>query len=88
MQVLSICKVDRSSPSCKHNFSLLARVARQVRELRQPGEVYAQLMDLLARLAAKGLIHCDFNEFNLLARPPLLPGALLCAFPSFMSLYL
>jgi len=41
---------------------------RQVRELRNPGAVYAQLMDLLARLAAKGLIHCDFNEFNLLVR--------------------
>ncbi|KAK9840755.1 hypothetical protein WJX81_002413 [Elliptochloris bilobata] len=38
----------------------------QVRELRHPSDVYAQLMDLLARLAAKGLIHCDFNEFNLL----------------------
>jgi RIO kinase 2 len=23
-------------------------------------------MDLLYRLAAKGLIHCDFNEFNLM----------------------
>ena len=42
--------------------------AAQVRELRNPGAVYAQLMDLLARLAAKGLIHCDFNEFNLLVR--------------------
>lgn len=40
----------------------------QVRELRHPRAVYSQLMDLLARLAAKGLIHCDFNEFNLLAR--------------------
>ena len=39
-----------------------------MRELRHPRDVYAQLMALLARLAAKGLIHCDFNEFNLLAR--------------------
>ena len=39
-----------------------------MRELRHPRDVYAQLMGLLARLAAKGLIHCDFNEFNLLAR--------------------
>ena len=40
----------------------------QVRELENPGFVYAQCMDLMAKLAAKGLIHCDFNEFNLLVR--------------------
>ena len=38
----------------------------QVRELENPGYVYQQCMDLMARLASKGLIHCDFNEFNLL----------------------
>jgi RIO kinase 2 len=38
----------------------------QVRELRDPRGVYAKLMDLLSSLAGLGLIHCDFNEFNLL----------------------
>jgi RIO kinase 2 len=38
----------------------------QVRRLAHPGRVYASAMDLISRLAAKGLVHCDFNEFNLL----------------------
>ena len=38
----------------------------QVRELANPGQVYETCMDLIYRLAAKGLIHCDFNEFNLM----------------------
>ena len=46
-----------------------------MRELRHPRDVYSQLMGLLARLAAKGLIHCDFNEFNLLARARLVDSA-------------
>jgi RIO kinase 2 len=38
----------------------------QVREMADPGRVYSDLMNLILRLAAHGLIHCDFNEFNLL----------------------
>lgn len=38
----------------------------QVRELGHPAYVYSQAMDLIHRLAACGLVHCDFNEFNLL----------------------
>ncbi|KAK9902872.1 hypothetical protein WJX75_009355 [Coccomyxa subellipsoidea] len=37
----------------------------QVR-LADPGAVYLQLMDMIADLAARGLVHCDFNEFNIL----------------------
>ncbi len=29
-------------------------------------QVYLTCMELISRLAGKGLIHCDFNEFNLL----------------------
>ncbi len=29
-------------------------------------QVYITCMELISRLAAKGLVHCDFNEFNLL----------------------
>ena len=42
----------------------------QVRELQDPVSVYRQCMDLMTRLAAQGLVHCDFNEFNLLVRRP------------------
>ena len=37
-----------------------------MRELQDPVSVYRQCMDLMTRLAAQGLVHCDFNEFNLL----------------------
>ena len=40
----------------------------QVRELINPGEIYKQCMGMMARLAQLGLVHCDFNEFNLLVR--------------------
>mmetsp|Transcript_1000 Transcript_1000/g.2762 ORF Transcript_1000/g.2762 Transcript_1000/m.2762 type:complete len:598 (-) Transcript_1000:423-2216(-) len=37
-----------------------------IQELRHPGIVFDRLMQLIVRLAEHGLIHCDFNEFNLL----------------------
>jgi RIO kinase 2 len=37
-----------------------------IQKLRHPAAVFAKLMDLLIRLAEHGLIHGDFNEFNLL----------------------
>jgi hypothetical protein len=40
----------------------------QVRQLQNPRRVYTQLMDLLGRLAGLGLVHCDYNEFNVLVR--------------------
>lgn len=38
----------------------------QVKHMHDPGSVYANLMALICRFAEYGLIHCDFNEFNLL----------------------
>lgn len=38
----------------------------QLRELKNPGALFGKLMGLLIRLAESGLIHGDFNEFNLL----------------------
>lgn len=37
-----------------------------VSEIDRPDKVYGDLMSLLVKLANHGLIHCDFNEFNLL----------------------
>ena len=37
-----------------------------IQELRHPALVFDRLMQLIVRLAEHGLIHCDFNEFNLL----------------------
>ncbi|TPX35224.1 hypothetical protein SmJEL517_g02326 [Synchytrium microbalum] len=38
----------------------------QVKEIGDAGKLYSTLMDLIVRLARYGLIHGDFNEFNLL----------------------
>lgn len=38
----------------------------QVRELAHPSRVLEKLMQLIVRLAKSGLIHGDFNEFNLM----------------------
>ena len=51
----------------KRSAPASAGLVAQIRELMNPGVVYAKLMDLMAQLAALGLVHCDFNEFNILA---------------------
>ncbi|KFV65626.1 Serine/threonine-protein kinase RIO2 [Dryobates pubescens] len=38
----------------------------QVHQLEDPSSVYSELMDLIVKLASHGLIHGDFNEFNLI----------------------
>jgi len=41
-------------------------ILSHVSNLRHPGKVYSDMMNLLVRLACHGLIHCDFNEFNII----------------------
>jgi RIO kinase 2 len=38
----------------------------QVKDLKDPAKTYGECMDLIVRLARSGLIHGDFNEFNLM----------------------
>nr|CAG4648596.1 EOG090X04DJ [Polyphemus pediculus] len=38
----------------------------QLRELKDPGALYDELMNLLLKLANYGVIHSDFNEFNIM----------------------
>jgi len=38
----------------------------QVREFMHPSRIYNECLRLICRLAEYGLIHCDFNEYNLL----------------------
>ena len=40
----------------------------QIDQVPSPGKLYSQLLDLIVRLAQAGLIHGDFNEFNILIR--------------------
>ncbi|PKK62329.1 RIO kinase 2 [Rhizophagus irregularis DAOM 181602=DAOM 197198] len=41
---------------------------RQITEVKDPGKLYSDLMNLIVRLAKHGLIHGDFNEFNILVK--------------------
>ncbi|XP_076853686.1 serine/threonine-protein kinase RIO2 [Brachyhypopomus gauderio] len=38
----------------------------QVREIQDPASIYSEVMELIVKLANHGLIHGDFNEFNLM----------------------
>ena len=41
---------------------------RQITEVPDPPGLYAELIDMILRLARVGLIHGDFNEFNILIK--------------------
>jgi len=55
----------------------------QVQEVDDPGKLYSDLMDLIVKLANHGLIHSDFNEFNLLVNDKCEP--ILIDFPQMVS---
>ncbi|XP_011073929.1 serine/threonine-protein kinase rio2-like [Sesamum indicum] len=38
----------------------------QVKQLQNPDTVFETILELIVRLAEHGLIHCDFNEFNIM----------------------
>ncbi|MCO5568119.1 hypothetical protein L7F22_021815 [Adiantum nelumboides] len=38
----------------------------QVKQLQNPTAVFETILALIVRLASHGLIHCDFNEFNIM----------------------
>lgn len=40
-------------------------ILNKVPSLDNPGKVFARIMDVMIRLARCGLVHCDFNEFNM-----------------------
>ncbi|KAI7852239.1 RIO1 family-domain-containing protein [Circinella umbellata] len=56
---------------------------RQVDEVANPGKLYSELMSLIVRLAQHGLIHGDFNEFNILIKSNGVP--ILIDFPQMVS---
>ncbi|KIV99571.1 uncharacterized protein PV09_08749 [Verruconis gallopava] len=47
---------------------------RQISTVPKPEELYARLLEIIIRLAQHGLIHADFNEFNLLVQEEEIPG--------------
>lgn len=46
---------------------------RQISSVPDPALLYAELMAMLLRLAQHGLIHGDFNEFNILIKEEVMP---------------
>ncbi|KAJ1666183.1 Serine/threonine-protein kinase rio2 [Coemansia sp. RSA 1813] len=56
---------------------------RQVDKVGDPGKLYSDLMDMIVRLAKHGLIHGDFNEFNILIKEDGTP--ILIDFPQMVS---
>jgi RIO kinase 2 len=71
---------------------------RKIAKVPDPASLYAELMDIIIRLASVGLIHCDFNEFNILIRedpvepkssgsePTVRPTPILIDFPQMVSI--
>jgi len=43
-------------------------ILNNIKDLAHPGKVYRQLMDIITKFAQHGLIHCDFNEFNIMVK--------------------
>ena len=46
---------------------------RQIQSVPDPAGLYAELIDVILRLASFGLIHGDFNEFNILIKESEVP---------------
>ena len=42
--------------------------SRQISDVPNPGKLYSDLMDIIVRFGQAGLIHGDYNEFNILIR--------------------
>lgn len=52
-------------------------------QIEDPAALYSELMDLIVKLANHGMIHGDFNEFNLILDNN--DHAILIDFPQMMS---
>jgi RIO kinase 2 len=57
--------------------------SRQIEEVGNPGKLYSELMSMIVKLAQYGLIHGDFNEFNILIKSDGSP--VLIDFPQMVS---
>lgn len=55
-------------PLRRSQLPLTELSSRQVSDVASPGALYSTLMDIIVRFAHAGLIHGDYNEFNILIR--------------------
>ena len=79
--VFNLCLVDELS-----KFEIENRVVEWIKEADVP-VLYARLMELIGELASLGLIHGDFNEFNLMLTrdSSLRPTPVIIDFPQMVS---
>lgn len=75
------CKYANFNYEARRFISLYFRT--QIQELRDAEQVYDDLMNLIVRLGNCGVIHGDFNEFNLMLGDDGKP--VLIDFPQMMS---
>ena len=56
----------------------------QVHALDDPGPIYERMMDILCSITRLGLVHCDYNEFNVMLCPD--RGLTVIDFPQMVSI--
>ena len=71
LQLLKMCSFECQGVaytvlSCDDIPDYFTFLRCQVHDVSDPSELYSDLMELIVRLGSFGLIHCDFNEFNLI----------------------
>lgn len=64
----TLCQKTIHSNRLVFKFVIDGCHSRQISEVASPGKLYSTLMELIIRFARSGLIHGDFNEFNILIR--------------------
>src|SRR5271170_1550344 len=73
-----------SPPTQPHTACINKWFRRQIDHIADPASLYSTLMQLILRLASQGLIHGDYNEFNILVYPDGRP--ILIDFPQMVSI--
>src|SRR2546429_1102922 len=73
MKALSDAGFDVPKPIAQNRHQIVMGLIdgyplRQISSVPDPAGLYAELIELIMRLARIGLIHGDFNEFNIMIR--------------------
>lgn len=58
--------VELSTSALKINMDFLSFCRSQIHEVEDVDSLYDELMNLIVKLGSLGVIHSDFNEFNLM----------------------
>ncbi|KAF2755324.1 RIO1-domain-containing protein [Pseudovirgaria hyperparasitica] len=80
MQVLRDNGIPTPEPIAQNRHTIVMSLIdafplRQISSVPDPASLYAELLELIVRLASFGLIHGDFNEFNILVKEDAAPSS-------------